>query len=348
MRTSGGRLLLLLAIAFSAAAADAPCLSGDAACTERVLLGAKKRYVQVYRNYSLTARNDAVRNAVILIHGARRNGDDYFRTLLAAAAVAGRLSDAILVAPLFRGREGTSCKDAYEPGELTWPCDGWKGGEAATNGEAAEPLYSFDAVDRMIALLADRAKFPALAQIVVAGHSAGGQFVHRYAAANRAEAASTAPVSYVVANPSSYLYLDERRLPRLNTCLANGTCSNAFRPYWDRENCTAYNHWKYGLEERTGYAAPIADAALRAQLIARRVTYLLGDLDRIETSDLDMTCPAMAQGPNRRERGLNYWNYVRSLYKSKHELSVVSGCGHSATCVYASPQGAALLFPSGR
>jgi len=348
MRIPGGRFLLLLAAGFAGAGAEPPCLTATAACRERLTLGRRARYIQFFRNYPLAVRNEAVRSAAILIHGARRNGDDYFRTLLASAAVAGRLSDALLISPVFKGREGTGCKDAAEAGELTWPCDGWKGGEAATNGDPAEVLYSFDAVDRLIALLNDKARFPNLAHITVAGHSAGGQFLHRYAAANRAEAASAVPVSYVVANPSSYLYVDDRRLPRLSACQANGTCSAPFRPYWDRENCTTFNTWKYGLEKRAGYAAAIPDATLRAQLAARRVTYLLGDLDRVETSDLDMTCPAMAQGPNRRERGLNYWNYIRSLHNARHGLEVVSGCGHSATCVYASPQGAALLFPPGR
>lgn len=53
--------------------------------------------------------------------------------------------------------------------------------------------------------------FPHLASIVVAGHSAGGQFVTRYQMANQVDGTLGVPVTYVVANPSAYPYLDNER-----------------------------------------------------------------------------------------------------------------------------------------
>lgn len=44
-----------------------------------------------------------------------------------------------------------------------------------------------------------------------AGHSAGGQYVTRYEMANRIHETLGLPVSYVVANPSSYAWLDTTR-----------------------------------------------------------------------------------------------------------------------------------------
>ena len=44
--------------------------------------------------------------------------------------------------------------------------------------------------------------------IVVAGHSAGGQFVNRYEMSNSVHDTLGVPVSYVVANPSSYAWPD--------------------------------------------------------------------------------------------------------------------------------------------
>jgi pimeloyl-ACP methyl ester carboxylesterase len=322
--------------------AAGPCLEATTNCQERLLLDPAGRYVNVYRNYPLTTGAANVERAVIMIHGSGRNGDGYYQTLLASAAVAARLFDSELVAIQIRGNDGKSCRDQLESGEIAFPCNGWKDGFEALN---APGVYSFTIADRIITLLNDRTAFPNLKRIVVAGHSAGGQYVHRYAAANRAHASSKIPISYVVANPSSYLYLDELRPDVHAQCTAQGRCAEKFAPYEDRDNCTTYNQFKYGLEQRVGYAASIDPTQLRRQLVARPMAYLLGDRDNIDAGGLDLSCPAVAQGANRLERGINYWNYIRAQYSAQHELKIVEGCGHSATCVYASRQGADLLFP---
>ena len=55
------------------------------------------------------------------------------------------------------------------------------------------------------------------------------------------------PVTYVVANPSSYAYLDASR-PN-----AEG---NKFGNFGDGRNCTTFNQWPYGIEGRkSGYTA---------------------------------------------------------------------------------------------
>jgi pimeloyl-ACP methyl ester carboxylesterase len=92
-----------------------------------------------------------------------------------------------------------------------WTLRGWIGGGAAV-GPA--PIGSFEALDAMLAMLADRKRFPALTRVVVAGHSGGGQVVQRYAVVGEGPAALAAvgvDVRYVVANPSSYLYFDASR-----------------------------------------------------------------------------------------------------------------------------------------
>ena len=76
------------------------------------------------------------------------------------------------------------------------------------------PISSFEVIDVILARLADRARFPDLRRVVVAGHSGGGQMVQRYAVVGHGEAALTAAgiaVRYVVANPSSYLYFSAER-----------------------------------------------------------------------------------------------------------------------------------------
>src|SRR6185312_8222409 len=69
---------------------------------------------------------------------------------------------------------------------LRWSLEGWEGGEAALG---PNPVSSFEALDAILAKLSDRRIFPNLKQVVVAGHSGGGQVAQRYAIAGKGEAA---------------------------------------------------------------------------------------------------------------------------------------------------------------
>ena len=169
--------------------------------------------------------------------------------------------------------------------------------------------------------------------------------MQRYAAVNQMEQKAGVPIRYVVANPSSYLYLSEVRLRTDSTCTADGKCTGPFGAYWDRNNCTGYNRYRYGLEGLAGYAVSTGAAAIRKQFPTRAVTYLIGDLDQLQDSDLDKSCSAQAQGPNRRERGINFWNYARTQLQAEHKLVMVPRCGHNAACVFVAAAGARVLFP---
>src|SRR5262249_38996589 len=128
----------------------------------------------------------------------------------------------------------------------------------------------------------------------VAGHSAGGQFVTRYEMANQIHEKLGVPVAYVVANPSSYAYLDSER---------PDSEGKEFRAFGDARNCTTYDNWPYGLKGRSGYSARLSDDQLKKQLALRPTTYLVGELDTWPLAGFDSSCPAMAQGPNRLARG---------------------------------------------
>ncbi len=318
-----------------------PCRQPDSTCGERLYLGDK--HIVFYRSHSpQTGRHPGVRRAFVLVHGASRNGDAYFGVALASAAAAGRLDDTVLIAPHFRAN-AAGCRDKTEPAEYGWTCEDWKTGSAAANSSADRPAHSFDFVDAITGLLNNRARFPDLAEIVIAGHSAGGQFVQRYAATTQTN--SRLPVRYFVANPSSYMYLNGHRLSRLGSCDQEGNCSGSFQPFWDAANCTTFNRYKHGLESLTGYAAQPGAAAIVSQFPTRDVTYLAGALDTQLDSNLESTCGANAQGRNRMERGIIYWNYMRRQFRAEHKLAVIGGCGHSATCMFASPATLRLLFP---
>ncbi len=303
-------------------------------------------YVLVWRSHALEdGINPQVERAFIMVHGTNRNAEDYFRWAMSAAMVADRVSQTAVVAPHFKARTNRGPGDEVGKGEWFWTNEGWKAGEAALNGK----VFSYDVMDRILECFNDQSRFPNLKEIVVAGHSAGGQYVQRYAAVNRMEPKMRVPVRYVVANPSSYVYLNELRLRQGAACSEKGECTGAFTKYWDAGNCTTYNDYRYGLEKLNGYAVGTPPEQIREQFAKRKVTYLVGELDtRTDDPNLDRSCPAVAQGSNRRERGTTFWNYMKSQFSAAHNFALAPGCGHSAVCVFAGPAGVQAVFGATR
>jgi hypothetical protein len=120
------------------------------------------------------------------------------------------------------------------------------------------------------------------------------------------------------------------------------------KPFVEFENakaCPGYDKWPYGLEERVGYSANVSDADLKRQLVARPVTYLLGELDILPLYGFDSTCSAMAQGPTRLARGVAYTKYVTELLGAQHRQVIVPACPHSARCMLTSDVSLPVLFP---
>jgi pimeloyl-ACP methyl ester carboxylesterase len=326
--------LLISLFVFVPALAAEPCKNATADCTEWVSLEGQSRSL-IYRTYSLDQKNERITRALIVVHGAGRDTDVYFRTGLAAAFLANALDNTIVIAPRFASSNDRGCTDKLDVNEVNWPCNGdsWRSGGVALNNQN---LTSFDFMDAILRKLARKEIFPNLKAIVLTGHSAGGQFVTRYEMANKVHDALSIPLTYVVANPSSYAYVDPDRPAGAN---------NELRPFGDARNCTTYDSWPYGLKNRTGYTATIPDDQLRKQLASRPVTYLLGEIDILPLGGFDGSCPAMAQGPTRLARGQAFGAYVNAKYKATHKVMVVPLCGHNARCMFTSDPALGVLFP---
>jgi len=328
------RFFAFLALTVSAYAG--PCITADHTCTEWINFPGSHSRSLIYRTYSLDERNDKIVRALIVIHGTNRDADNYFRNALAAAFLGNALEDTVVIVPHIASNNGRGCNDKLAPNEVSYSCNGdsWRSGGTAENDPK---LTSFDFADEILRKLAKKEAFPNLKAIVVAGHSAGGQFVTRYEMANRVHETLGVPVTYVVANPSSYAYLD-------NTRPAGENAAN-FRPFGDGRNCTTYDHWPYGLQGRTGYAGKESDDQLKKQLASRPTTYLLGEIDILPLGGFDSSCPAMAQGPTRRARGEAFAKFVKEKYGAKHEVKIVSECGHNARCMFTAEEALPILFP---
>ena len=358
---------MILGILLAAAATlVAPCTDARPDCTEWISPAGQASQVLVYRNYPLQTKNEEITRALVFIHGINRDADNHFRTALAAAFLAGALHDTLIVAPRFAsnssapGNQTGGCSDALATNEANWICetqraDSWRSG----GGEVGnDKLTSFDFVDEIIRRLASKQVFPNLKKIVVAGHSAGGQFVIRYEMSNQVHDSAGVAVVYVVSNASAYTYVDEMRptpsaLPATMAAAAPGFIPPAptvpppaFVPYADAKNCAGYDTWPYGLKNRIGYASRLSDDQLKTQLASRPVTYLLGEADILPLGVFDTSCPAMAQGPTRLARGLAFSRYVKENRGGNHRAVVVPFCSHSARCIFTSDEALPLIFPN--
>lgn len=138
-------------------------------------------------------------------------------------------------------------------------------------------------------------------------------------------------VRYVIANPSSYTYFDERRPVAFS-----------------HAGCSQFNRWKYGLADLPAYAEGQTAALLQEKYLKRDIVYLLGqqDVDPNHPA-LDKTCEAKAQGPNRLARGRYYFNYLKRLQPQglQQQLIEVPGVGHNGDGMFTSVQGRQALFP---
>jgi hypothetical protein len=331
----------------------APCTAVDD-CKEWFSLSPTVRLL-LYRSFPLDTKNTEITRAIIVVHGASRDADNYFRHMLAAAFLAGELEKTVVIAPRFASTNG-GCADTVADKEARWPCSGptrWTGGGGAIDNET---MTSFDAMDALLRKLAARDSFPNLQAIVLAGHSAGGQFVSRYQMANQVHEALKVPLTYIVANPSSYAYLDPTRPTEtvINanlSALAPGYVSAPsakppapFVSFGDGDNCTTYDQWPYGLQRRAGYTMKMSDEQLKKQAASRPNTYLLGGLDILPLFGFDDSCGAMAQGPTRLARGLAYGQYINQKFGAKHDIRIVASCGHNARCMFTDNGALAVLF----
>jgi pimeloyl-ACP methyl ester carboxylesterase len=342
-RMLGTAVVMACAAAGSVHAAGKPAAKGQRAAVKHVAdqrlavaTPQGKGMLAIYADHQLAAPAPEVKRVLLVVHGTLRNADSYFadgRQARQAAGAAG--ADTLVAAPQFLTHTDVQAF-GLAADTLEWTAGGWKDGAPAV---APAPISSFAALDALLAHFADRKLYPALAEVVLAGHSAGAQVVQRYAVAGQGEAAlrrAGIRVRYVVANPSSYLYFDDER----------PSADGSFRPA-DAAACAKAVKWKYGLEDVPPYVQQEGTAGLEARYAGRDVVYMLGMADTNPyTHFIDRSCAGMAQGPYRLARGLAYFSYMQRRHPSGLQQSLVEvpGVGHDGRGMFTSACGLAILF----
>ena len=305
-----------------------PCTFANSTCAERVEI-ASGLFLPIFSTHLLSEGHPGVTRALVVVHGNNRNADTYFESGFMAAAEAGFGPTTVVVAPHYQTSE-----DGPESDEPFWSSAGWKRGHLSRPEGPTPRISSYAALETVVEQLLDANRFPAVREVTVTGHSAGGQVLHRFAASSLVEDGARDGVSfrYVVANPSTYLYLGPERLD------VNGEFTVPDR------GCEDYDDWHYGLQDRNTYATRLEADTIRALLTRRDVRILVGDADTLSAS-LDVSCGANLQGPNRYLRGLTLVRFMETLYEGHaHMQMVVPGVGHSNRSMWLSEVGKNALF----
>jgi len=271
------RLHLLLSVSFPLLFAVAPLFAGPLPIgTNSIEITAAEKSLLVFTYKPTNYSNGPL---IIVFHGMNRNADTYRDN---AKGMADRFG-ALVAAPEFDRNRFPS--EAYQRGGVT------RGGNLRP-----APERTVNLVAPIIAQLRRREGRPDQ-PVYLIGHSAGGQFLTRYAGF----AESNSAVRIVAVNPGSQLF-PTRDLP-----------------------------FQYGFGNLPDEVA--GDDALKRYL-ARPLTLYLGTADTGE-KDLDKTITAMKQGATRIERGRNSFEAAQALAKEKGWLchwSIVEapGVGHSS------------------
>ena len=259
--------------------------------------------------------------AVVVIHGwgggGRRCGDAEAFAAEAARSLRSGERAPYVIAPLFPTRKALARMKVPAEGLAVWNDswsrnlaapgkaeDDWRGGGDASNMQ----ISSFEIIDHIFARLGDRSLYPNLRRVVLAGFSAGGQFVSRYAAVGKGTVRDGVTVGYIASSPSTWLRIDPK------------------------------TPWHYGLKGRTRYAKDVQDEQVLANLSSRSVVYACGEKDT-KSGALDKSLAAMAQGENRFARFRSFMRHVETFpeWRKNAVFHVIPGLDHNGRGVYNRP-----------
>ena len=293
-----------------------------------------------YSNFSLNEVHDDTKLAIVVLHGASRNADDYYDRMYAVVNGVG-MDSTIIIAPQFL-RTGDLDVHNLSEDVLYWTnTTNWTAGYTSgntSNHNRPFTISSYSIMDTLLYRLA--MNNPILNQMVFVGFSAGGQFVNRYVGGNdvtdRIFQEFNLSMRYIVGSPSSYLYMnDERRI--------EGTVDQFAVP----SGCSEYNDYKYGLDDLNNYMSNAGSDSIRIRYSRREVIYLIGGSDNEGTTD----CQSMAQGNHRYERSIIYFNYLQYYFSSeilgRHQHAIIPNIDHDSYNIFNSACGRKALFGYG-
>ena len=299
-------------------------------------------YIPYVASHSLTQRNPRITRILFSIHSSGFDALQYYdNARQAASRVRGAVEQTLIIAPQFYQQK--AIPGAIPDGMLFWRTSPYRGSARSAIGPDEKPiqLSAYAVVDQWLEFLVSSGHFPKLQEVVLVGHSAGGQFVQRYAMVGK-YTAKQIRFRYVVSAPSSYAYPSAERF---NIAKSKFVVPDAATV----EQCPGYNRWGYGLEQPYGYFADTDRQRIVDSYANKRVFYLCGKKDADPNDgSLGKSCGAMMQGAHRLQRMLVFQSFLEFKYGARvsrfHQFSVVPNVGHHGRGTMTSSAGLRALF----
>jgi len=335
--------LVIFATCFAFCASSA---AGQEIAPKKHLVGNKapKAYLPYASNLPLEQSSKDITRVLVSIHSSGFDALQYLDNAEAAASkVRGATKETLIVAPQFF--EKKAIPGRIPDDMLFWTVSPFRGSSRGAEGPNATTvsISAYEVLDDWLRDLADREKFPQLKDIVLVGHSGGGQMVQRYAVVGKFEPPDGIQARYVVSAPSAYAYpTGVRAVPGRKLRFATPDKRKI-------SACDNYNNWGYGLEKPYGYFKGVDPDTIRERYASRHLYYICGAKDADpKDAAISKNCGAMMQGRHRRERMQVFFAYLVHTYgdaiKRRHGIAIVPGMGHYGRGNMTSKAGLKFLF----
>lgn len=331
--------------------------SGAHVCTDDPLSDLSLLAFQSLNSSGGRTVNENIQRAIIVLHGALDDPMVYHNSVLTAlklVAADGINPDNVAVtAPYFPddgdagvgypvNNAGTTPAETHPSRALVWFSDSWSGGAINTYPANTTTVSTFDVLDQMIQYYANKTAFPNLEQIVLAGHSMGGQLLHKYAAVGYtpAQLGIDTPVTYWIGDPDSFLWLDDTRPLSISKCPTFANWREGIENYAEYGNTTMY----YNIDLVNQGAA-----ALQENFFTRNIAYARASLDKGNYNP-ENDCSPYTTGGDRNER---FFEFIHKFGVSCPDPLTPGGLcstvdivnvSHSAPKMFMAVPGLARLF----
>ena len=293
-----------------------PCLSDASNCLASINI--KGGSFNFYSSFNLDSSNN-ISGVIVVLHGATRNGDDYFNRMVSVLKDLGLENEIMVLSPQFITLyEKLNEKDWY------WNTTSWKWGNQSYMNNDQVSISSFEVVDSLLLKMIESDNFLNLSKVLVTGHSSGSAFTHTFASTKTRNNFKNLSIDFAVVNSQYFLYPDSNRI--LNEALYLPT------------DCNNYNDWPLGLTNCNPYIENLGWGIASSNLIENKVDYFIGSNDT-QTSDMSSGCAYDILGEHRYEKTIKFNNYLDiSFSDNQHKYIIVEGVGHSSIGMFSSEQ----------
>ena len=157
-------LLVLISLFYSGLILASPCQQHQK-CRQEFKVD--NNFLTYYTTHKINQSQAQIKRIVIVVHGALRNGHEYFDDIVIAADKINVLKNTMVLAPSFR-----KVTDERKIGELYWGRKWYTKWKYGYLSEDTDRISSFEVIDKLIKKISHSKNFPNLKTIVITGHSA--------------------------------------------------------------------------------------------------------------------------------------------------------------------------------